>query len=151
FYRSTSLSQPGRQPLIQGGPLAPLFTGIGSDVAHIALLEHVDTTWATGLRHRRGTVSLARDLMSTGHVLPELFICLDDYPELDAGGRTEPDDLGFPAFGRVVAGLDVVEAIAARATDGSSPFERLAGEILTDPVRILAASARTDAFTRDHR
>ncbi len=94
----------------------------------------------TGLRHENGTVSFARDLDGTGHVLPELFICLDDYPELDAGGRSEPDECGFPAFGTVVAGHDVVASIGALDTDGVSPFERLRGEILTHPVGILRAT-----------
>jgi peptidyl-prolyl cis-trans isomerase A (cyclophilin A) len=140
FYRSTHFGIAGRRPLIQGGPLAPLFTGSGATIPEVELLDTVETTSLTGLRHRRGTVSLARDLLSTGHVLPELFICLDDYPELDAGGRSEPDSQGFPAFARVVDGLDVVESIAAQATDGASPVSRLVGEVLTSPVPILSAT-----------
>ena len=140
FYRSTTLGVPERRPLIQGGPLSSVVLGSNTANPKVAMLESIETTDDTGLLHRNGTVSLARDLDRTGQVLPELFICLDDYPELDAGGRSEPDDRGFPAFGTVVAGLDVVAAIAALATDGSSPFERLAGEILTEPVRILSAT-----------
>ena len=102
-------------------------------------------TTDTRLRHRRGTASLARDLLDTGHVLPELFLCLDEYPELDAGGRTEPDDRGFPAFGTVVDGLDVATAIADGEVTGRSPFDQLRGEILSEPVRI-----RTCTFSR-HR
>lgn len=140
FYRSTTLARPDRRPLIQGGPLAPRMVGSGDAVPKIAMLERIDTTDDTGLRHQAGTVSLARDLLRTGHVLPELFICLDDYPELDAGGRSEPDERGFPAFGTVVGGAEVAAAIAAGDTGGTSPFERLSGEILTHPVRILDAT-----------
>lgn len=140
FYRSTTLGADGRQPLIQGGPMAPMFTGTTCPVPHIELLETVEATSQTGLTHRRGAVSLARDLLSTGHVLPELFICLDDYPELDAGGRTEPDEQGFPAFGIVTSGLDVVTSIAAGPCDGASPVASLAGQILTDPVSIISAT-----------
>lgn len=140
FYRSTHFGIHGRRALIQGGPFAPLFTGSGAAIPEVELLDTVEATSLTGLRHRRGTVSLARDLFATGHVLPELFICLDDYPELDAGGRHEPDSQGFPAFASVVGGLDVVETIAARATDGASPVSRLAGEVLTSPVAILSAT-----------
>jgi peptidyl-prolyl cis-trans isomerase A (cyclophilin A) len=100
FYRSTHFGIDGRRPLIQGGPLAPLFTGSGATIPEVELLDTVETTSLTGLRHRRGTVSLARDLFSTGNVLPELFICLDDYPELDAGGRSEPDSQGRRSRGR---------------------------------------------------
>lgn len=140
FYRSTPLGNEDRDPLIQGGPLAPLFTGTDTPLPHIDLLETIDSTDHTGLTHRRGTVSLARDLLTTGHVLPELFICLDDYPELDAGGRREPDEQGFPAFGSVTSGLDVVTAIAQRERGGVSPVELLSGEILTEPVTIVSAT-----------
>lgn len=137
FYRSTTLGRPERRALIQGGPLAQLFTGATRHSPGIPMSESFETTDTTGLAHRTGTVSLARDLVRTGHVLPELFICLDDYPELDAGGRTEPDARGFPAFGTVTDGLDVVAAIAERETNGSTPIERLRGEVLTRPVPIL--------------
>lgn len=140
FYRSTTLGNEDRGPLIQGGPLAPLFTGTNAPLPRIDLLETIDPTDHTGLTHRRGTVSLARDLLTTGHVLPELFICLDDYPELDAGGRSEPDEQGFPAFGTVASGLDVVAAIAQRERHGASPVELLTGEILTEPVTIVGAT-----------
>ena len=73
-----------------------------------------------------------------------MFICLDDYPELDAGGRTEPDAKRFPAFGRVFSGLDLVAAIAAGETAGVSKVPRLAGEVLTVPVRINTAAIATN-------
>ncbi|HAP74799.1 MAG TPA: peptidylprolyl isomerase [Acidimicrobiaceae bacterium] len=146
FYRSTSLGRPDRRPLIQGGPLAPVLMGWSRESPGIPMLESIDTTDTTGLRHRAGTVSLARDLGRTGHVVPEMFICLDDYPELDAGGRTEPDARGFPAFGTVTAGLDVVAAIAARDTSGATPIERLRGEVLTQPVDILRATSTHSPF-----
>lgn len=140
FYRSTTLGQPDRGPLIQGGPLSSVVLGLDSDRRKVSFMELFETTDDTGLPHQNGTVSLARDLDGNGWVLPELFICLDDYPELDAHGRTEPDERGFPAFGTVVSGQEVVDAIGAREASGSSPFARLAGEILTEPVRILSAT-----------
>lgn len=140
FYRSTNLGRSHRRRLVQGGPLAPLFTGSNTRIPVIEMLHTLECTATTGLAHVRGTVSLARDLFSTGHVLPELFICLDDYPELDAGGRSEPDGRGFPAFGSVRDGLGVVESIAAMSTDGRSPIDRLTGEVLTSPVTIVRSA-----------
>jgi peptidyl-prolyl cis-trans isomerase A (cyclophilin A) len=118
FYRSTNFGVDSRRPLIQGGPLAPLFTGSGAPIPAVDLLEAVESTGATGLAHVRGTVSLARDLFSTGHVLPELF-------------------------GSVTTGLDVVASIAAMETNGASAVERLAGEMLTKPVSIYRATFET--------
>ena len=143
FYRTTTLGRPDRRPLIQGGPLAPVITGSSRKSPDVPMLETIETTGTTGLRHEAGTVSLARDLGRTGHVLPELFICLDDYPELDAGGRTKPDARGFPAFGTVISGLDVVTAIAARDADGTTPIELLRGQVLTQPVPILRTTSTT--------
>jgi peptidyl-prolyl cis-trans isomerase A (cyclophilin A) len=145
FYRSTDFGQRHRRRLVQGGPLAPLFTGSGAVPTTPAMLDTVESTSMTGLAHVRGAVSLARDLFSTGHVLPELFICLDAYPELDEGGRSQPDSLGFPAFGSVSDGLGVVDAIATMATDGFSPVDRLVGEVLTRPVTIIRATSADPA------
>lgn len=140
FYRSTTLGVDGRHGLIQGGPLAPLFTATADPIPDIEMLDSIESTHQTGLGHRCGTVSLARDLIASGRVLPEVFICLDDYPELDFGGRSEPDGQGFPAFGVVTAGLDVVTAIATQERSSASPIELLTGEILNEPVRIVNAT-----------
>jgi peptidyl-prolyl cis-trans isomerase A (cyclophilin A) len=68
-----------------------------------------ETTKITGLKHLDGTVSMAR--MQPGTASTEFFICIDNQPELDYGGRRNPDGEGFAAFGKVVAGMDVVRKI----------------------------------------
>ncbi|MFX6040711.1 peptidylprolyl isomerase, partial [Acinetobacter baumannii] len=68
-----------------------------------------ETTKQTGLRHRDGTVSMARG--APGTATAEFFICLGDQPELDFGGRRNPDGQGFAAFGQVVQGMGVVRAL----------------------------------------
>jgi peptidyl-prolyl cis-trans isomerase A (cyclophilin A) len=49
-----------------------------------------------------------------GSAASEFFICIGDQPELDCGGGRNPDGQGFAAFGRVVAGQDVVRALHAK-------------------------------------
>lgn len=71
-----------------------------------------ETTQQTGLRHRDGTVSMARD--QPGTATAEFFICIGDQPELDYGGGRNPDGQGFAAFGQVVQGMDVVRALHRR-------------------------------------
>lgn len=88
----------------------------------------LERTRDTGLRHRAGTVSMARD--GPDSATSDFFICLGDQPELDFGGRRNPDGQGFAAFGRVVKGMDVVRAIQRSPADGQT---------LTPPVRILSA------------
>jgi peptidyl-prolyl cis-trans isomerase A (cyclophilin A) len=71
-----------------------------------------ETTRQTGLRHRDGTVSMARN--APGSAAGEFFICIGDQPALDFGGGRNPDGQGFAAFGQVVEGMAVVRAIHAR-------------------------------------
>lgn len=63
-----------------------------------------ETTGMTGLRHRKGTVSLAR--FAPGAVYHSLFVCMRDEPGLDEGGSRNPDGLGFAAFGFVAEGFE---------------------------------------------
>jgi peptidyl-prolyl cis-trans isomerase A (cyclophilin A) len=58
------------------------------------------------------------------------FVCVGDQPELDFGGRRNPDGQGFAAFGKVVKGMDVVRRIHALPADG---------QLLKEPVRIMRA------------
>ena len=140
FYRSTTLGVAHGPRLVQGGPLgrvlAPTSGTRPSPARRLPLLDGFETTADSGMRHEAGVVSLARDLADTGHAIPEFFICLGVIPQLDFGGRREPDDRGFPAFGRVTQGLGLVEDIAARPTGGRSAIARLEGEILSDQVGI---------------
>lgn len=90
----------------------------------------LERTRLTGLKHRDGTVSMARDQPDTATT--DFFICIGDQPELDFGGQRNPDGQGFAAFGRVTKGMDVIRAIQSAAADGQK---------LTPPVRILSARA----------
>lgn len=72
-----------------------------------------EPTSSSGLQHRDGTLSLARRAPgSGGH---GFFICIGDQPELDEGGRRNPDGAGFAAFGRVVRGMDTLLRLHRRA------------------------------------
>jgi alpha-galactosidase len=78
----------------------------------------LERTNRTGLRHRDGTISMARDGPDTA--TSDFFICIGDQPELDFGGQRNPDGQGFAAFGRVVGGMDVVRKIQAAPADGQT-------------------------------
>lgn len=79
----------------------------------LAPIAH-ESTRESGLRHLDGTVSMARS--APGTAASEFFICIGDQPELDFGGRRNPDGQGFAAFGRVTQGRPVVQALHDRAT-----------------------------------
>jgi len=147
FYRaggSVSASAKSSR-IIQGGFLFNAATGefsLEHDGASVKTLPEFDTTDDSGIKHVRGTVSLARNILASGDGIPEFFICTGDSPVFDVDGRTEPDTRGFPAFGKVIEGMDVVEKIAARETDGISKFDAVEGQILTEPVPIKQACRR---------
>jgi len=89
----------------------------------------MERTRDTGLHHLDGTISMARDGPDTA--THEFFLCVGDQPELDFGGKRNPDGQGFAAFGRVVRGMDIVRKIH------ESPAE---GQTLSPPIRIRRAS-----------
>jgi peptidyl-prolyl cis-trans isomerase A (cyclophilin A) len=68
-----------------------------------------ETTNQTGILHKKGTISMAR--AEVGTASSEFFICIGNQPELDFGGKRNPDGQGFAAFGKVVEGMDVVKKI----------------------------------------
>jgi peptidyl-prolyl cis-trans isomerase A (cyclophilin A) len=72
----------------------------------------------TGLRHTDGVVSMARAGVDTA--THEFFICVGDQPELDFGGKRNPDGQGFAAFGRVVRGMEVVRRIQQAPAEGET-------------------------------
>jgi peptidyl-prolyl cis-trans isomerase A (cyclophilin A) len=89
----------------------------------------LERTDQTGVKHRDGTVSMARAEPETA--TSDLFICIGDQPELDFGGKRNPDGQGFAAFGHVIRGMDVVRKIQASPADGQK---------LTPPIKILTAT-----------
>ena len=86
----------------------------------------LERTTETGLSHRNGTLSMARDGPDTA--TSDFFICIGDQPQLDFGGKRNGDGQGFAAFGRVVRGMDVVRQIQTA---------RAQGQRLTPPIEIV--------------
>jgi peptidyl-prolyl cis-trans isomerase A (cyclophilin A) len=92
----------------------------------------LERTSVTGLKHVAGVVSMARGAADTA--TSDFFILLNDQPSLDFGGRRFDDEQGAAAFGRVVAGMDVVRKIQRQPTNGQS---------LEPPIGIISAKRVT--------
>ena len=146
LYRSASLDGAPPPQLVQGGLLSGTLTNTGpvdpSAFGVPYLLPEWDTTADSGLRHRRGSISLARDLLDTGHVIPEIVFCLRDIPRMDAGSNGRPDARGFPVIGEVLSGMEVIDATSQAHLEGATSISFLEGQILSTPVTI------TDAYRR---
>jgi peptidyl-prolyl cis-trans isomerase A (cyclophilin A) len=93
----------------------------------------LERTSVTGLKHVAGTVSMARGAPDTATT--EFFILLDDQPSLDFGGKRFDDEQGAAAFGRVLAGLDVVRKIQQQG-----PLQERNVQYLVTPVTIVRAA-----------
>ncbi len=132
FYRVVRLDNQANNPVkievIQGG--------LGSDSTRMFKPIAQETTQKTGLKHLDGTLSLARGAPNSGAA--EFFICINPQPELDFGGKRNPDGQGFAAFGRVVSGMDVVRKIQAGNTGKPGPTNAYSNpsQLLTKPVVI---------------
>lgn len=106
FYRTVTLhNQPDTDikiEVIQGG------IGFIESELRLPAIEH-ETTRKSHIRHWDGAVSMAR--AEPGTADSEFFICIGDQPELDFGGKRNPDGQGFAAFGRVIVGMETVRKI----------------------------------------
>ena len=66
----------------------------------------METTEQTKLSHLDGTIAMARNTPASATC--SFFICINDQPSLNYGGKRNPDGQGFAAFGKVTSGMDVV-------------------------------------------
>lgn len=105
----------------------------------------MERTSVTGLRHVNGVLSMARDGPDTAQ--DSFSIVIGNQPEMDFGGRRNPDGQGFAVFGRVVAGMDTVQKIHQAHTGMSGPYLT---ETLEPPIRILKAYRKEQAKAQIH-
>ena len=97
----------------------------------------MERTNVTGLKHVDGSVSMARSGPDTAR--GSFSIVIGDQPEMDFGGKRNPDGQGFAVFGRVVKGMDVVKAIQASPTGQRGAY---GPETLDPPIAIVKAYRR---------
>jgi len=104
FFRAVTLQNQPKDSVkievIQGGNIDSL-----KDFAPISL----ETTAQTGILHKDGTISMARGKPASA--TSSFFICINNQPSLDYGGKRNRDGQGFAAFGKVIAGMDLVKKI----------------------------------------
>lgn len=93
--------------IIQGG-------GYTVDLEPVDTRDPIPNEADNGLSNLRGTIAMART--SDPHsATSQFFINLKDNPFLDFTSET-PQGWGYAVFGRVVSGMDVVDAIAGVTT-----------------------------------
>lgn len=137
FYRTVRMDNQAQNNIkievIQGG--------LGMEAPNLPFQSIVhETTQTSGILHKDGVISMGR--LEPGTATSEFFICINDQPELDFGGKRYPDGQGFSAFGKVVNGMEVVRAIQAMRTDmpEGEELEYTSGQMLVEPVVIHSIS-----------
>jgi cyclophilin family peptidyl-prolyl cis-trans isomerase len=90
--------------MIQGG-------GLTEDLEQKDTRPAIKNEADNGLSNERGTVAMARTQI-VDSATAQFFINLSDNTFLDHGTR----DFGYAVFGKVTAGMDVIDTIAAAAT-----------------------------------
>ncbi|MBS3927568.1 MAG: peptidylprolyl isomerase [Sphingomonadales bacterium] len=132
FYRAMHLDW-GKQPngLVQGGlndfPLKLL-----PPIAH-------EPTSVTGLTHKAGTLSMARNAPGTAR--SDFSILLSDLTSFDADPKSANPEaqLGYAAFGHVVSGMDVVRKIYDSPRSPTKGEGVMKGQMLEPRIKVLKA------------
>jgi len=127
FYRASRAKGAPEKGSIQAGP--SIRTRRFAPIAH-------ESTKLTGIRHKAGTISMARN--EPGSATADFFICASPMAYLDAKPGAAGDNQGFAAFGTVVKGMDVVRKILASKTDGVPQNPSMKGQMINPPVAIVS-------------
>jgi peptidyl-prolyl cis-trans isomerase B (cyclophilin B) len=112
--------------MIQGG-------GFTKDMNQKPTQAPIANEAANGLKNTRGTLAMART-SDPNSATAQFFINVVDNAFLDFRSP-DPRGIGYCVFGKVVSGLDVVDAIKGVATGNRGMHQN----VPTDPVEILDA------------
>ncbi|MDT8435380.1 MAG: peptidylprolyl isomerase [Gemmatimonadota bacterium] len=126
FYDGTVFHRIVPGFVIQGG-------GFTADMEQKETRDPITNESDNGLRNLRGTLSMAR-LPAAHTATSQFFVNLVDNPALDHGGRPGAT-WGYAVFGRVIEGMDVVDAIASAPTTTAGGM----ADVPVEPVRIERA------------
>ena len=77
-----------------------------------------------GLKNERGTVAMART-QDPHSARVQFFINLKDNASLNHPNRNDPSGFGYAVFGKVTAGMDVVDKIAKVPTGNAGYYENV--------------------------
>ena len=110
--------------------------GYDRDLVGYETNEPIRNEAANGLKNLRGTIAMARN--NDPHSADsQFYFNLKDNPNLDHRARTMTD-YGYCVFGRVVDGMDVVDAIAVMETHTVDGFDDVpVTPVLIETARLL--------------
>ena len=125
FYNGTIFHRVISGFMIQGGGFEP-------DMRQKSTDAPIRNEAANGLRNDRGTLAMARTSVVDSATC-QFFINHRDNAFLNYRAPT-PQGFGYAVFGKLTAGLDVLDKIAAIPTATRGPY----GDVPVEPVLILS-------------
>lgn len=132
FYSGTIFHRVVSGYVVQGG-------GYTAELVEKGTRPPVRNEATNGLTNARGTVAMAR-MSAVRSATSQFFINLANNGRLDHHGFS-PDDYGYAVFGRVIAGMDVVDRIAAMPTGSREGMD----DVPVTPIVIKSATVQTVA------
>jgi len=131
FYKDTIFHRVIDGFMIQGGAMLENLT---EKPGRGPITNEAPLTFKGGLKNTRGTVAMARTNLPHS-ASSQFFINVVDNPRLDHQNLTE-EGYGYCAFGRVVAGMEIVDRIAKVKTE----WRRGMGDVPQFAVRLKDAT-----------
>lgn len=101
-YDGTIFHRVMREFVVQGG-------GHTADLAELPDGDPIVNEWTNGLKNTRGTIAMARET-EPNSATRQWYINVADNPRLDTA-REVTGNAGYAVFGRVVGGMETVDAI----------------------------------------
>jgi cyclophilin family peptidyl-prolyl cis-trans isomerase len=129
FYSGTIFHRVVPGYVVQGGGYTP-------ELVEKSTRPPVRNEATNGLTNARGTVAMART-SAVRSATSQFFINLANNARLDHRGLA-PDDYGYAVFGRVIAGMDVVDRIGAVPTTSRDGMD----DVPVTPIVIKSATLR---------
>jgi cyclophilin family peptidyl-prolyl cis-trans isomerase len=122
FFDGTIFHRVIKGFMVQGG-------GMTADMHEKSAKPPIKNEAANGLKNKRGTLAMART-PEIDSATCQFFINLVDNAFLDHQSN-DPEKFGYAVFGKVVAGMDVVDAIASVATGTKGGHQDVPREAVT--------------------
>lgn len=127
FYDGTIFHRVIKGFMVQGG-------GMTADMHEKSAKPPIKNEAANGLKNKRGTLAMART-PEIDSATCQFFINLVDNSFLDHQSN-DPEKFGYAVFGKVVAGMDVVDAVAGVPTGSKGGHQ----DVPREPVTILSVT-----------
>jgi len=129
FYEGTTFHRVIPNFMIQGGGHLP-------DMSQKKTRDPIKNEWQNGLKNMRGTIAMARLGGQADSATSQFFINVVDNAMLDVAR----DGAAYAVFGRVIDGMDVVDAIKGVQTTTKGMYQN----VPTEPVMIEKVTVITD-------